>query len=153
MDIPVELEPKGLSSQDSVSPTCRMEVWPRGCWDLEHEAGEGGAPLAYSQGTWDPSMTGSRCPVNFSAQTHLGRGRSQWWFRPGQCPRLGEAPAVGAWVACGLWPMVSGSGSWVGFGGPRCCNHSRHAGKLVMWLAVGLQQTDFMSVCFCNTFL
>lgn len=40
-----------------------------------------------------------------------------------------------------------------GFRGPWCCSHSRHAGKPVRWLALGLPQTDFMSVCFCNTFL
>lgn len=141
MDIPVELEPKGLSSQASVSPTCRMEVWPRGCWDLGREAGEGGAPLAYPQGTWDPGMSGQYTPCALLSRLTLAMAGAS------------GGSGLGTGDVGGLWPVVSGSGGWLGFGGPRCCHHSRHAGKLVRWLAVGLQQTDFMSVCFCNTFL
>lgn len=52
------------------------------------------------------------------------------------------------------WARLRQGAGRGGFGGPRCCcRHNRQAGKLVRWLAVGLQQTDFMSVCFCNTFL
>lgn len=85
------------------------EVWPPGHWDLQCEAGagdwEGGAPLAYGQGSGDPRqewVVGA--PVEFSVRTRPGRGRS---LSRAARPLSGPCEAG---VQGGGWPVVSGSG-------------------------------------------
>lgn len=55
MDASVEVEPKGLSSQDAASPTCRMGVRPRGGWDLGMRLGKAEAPLPIPRALGTPA--------------------------------------------------------------------------------------------------